>query len=163
GVDRRAGRGRAAAGLRPRREGASDVDRAQPALVPAPPAPPPERPAPAPARELARADPRRGGGRGDQLDRRARGAPVREAGADPRRAGGPAAGGVSRRRDEFYDEAARHTPYVAAESDGLVFLVPTGDRKAARFFTKGTRKELRVLEKALAALGAAGVEMPGST
>jgi FkbM family methyltransferase len=65
-------------------------------------------------------------------------------------------GGERSERTEFVAAAARFTPYVAVEVEGLTFLVATEDPKMAKFFASRKRNELRVLETALRTLGGAG-------
>jgi FkbM family methyltransferase len=60
-------------------------------------------------------------------------------------------------------KASRFTPYVTVENEGRAVVVSTGDRKMAKFFTKGVRTEQRVLHKALGLLESAGHERPGGT
>jgi FkbM family methyltransferase len=62
-------------------------------------------------------------------------------------------------REEFFAAAAKQTPIVAVESEGLTFLVSTADRGFGRhFFThEQTRSDMVVLARALEHLDASGL------
>ena len=64
-------------------------------------------------------------------------------------------------RTRFIEQAAAYTPYVTVENDGFAVVVPTTDRKMAKFFAKGTRTEQRVLRSALSLLESAGLARRG--
>lgn len=62
---------------------------------------------------------------------------------------------LSAERGRFFDAAHGVTPYVAVESDGTFFLLPTGEKSGRDRFTKPVRtrwKERRHLGRALEAL-----------
>lgn len=55
-------------------------------------------------------------------------------------------------RGEFFELAERFTPYVAVESNGALYVVSTHDSHIGRdLFAKRGRKEMRTLDRALAA------------
>ena len=65
-----------------------------------------------------------------------------------------------RARRQFFEQARKLTPYVAAEHEGAVFVVPTDADD--RFFVKQRRKDLRLLGQAVATAREHGAS-PGST
>jgi FkbM family methyltransferase len=63
----------------------------------------------------------------------------------------------------FFRLAEGFTPYVTAEIDGLLLLLPTHDRSRGKLFWKRALKEQPALDRALAELERAGIPFAGTT
>jgi FkbM family methyltransferase len=67
-------------------------------------------------------------------------------------------------RERFLAAAREFVPYVVAERDGLLFVVPTDDPTLGKLFVRSEKhKERAVLLRALARLAEAGVEVRRGT
>lgn len=60
-------------------------------------------------------------------------------------------------RAAFFDEAARHTPYVAVEVDGMTFVVATWDRLGRGLFSESRRAEMETMGSTLELLDRLGL------
>jgi FkbM family methyltransferase len=67
-------------------------------------------------------------------------------------------------RERFLQLAQEFVPYLVAERDGLLFVLPTDDPTLAKLFVRLQRhKERAVLKRTLRRLNEAGIQVPRST